>query len=1009
MSVLLAGCVSEGPTQLIVAVDTDLPIPAGLDTLRLQVSHQAQALSYSYALDPRQQPHHSLPATLALNAGSTPRSTIHVVARGLLGEREVVRREARVLGWVRGERRLLRLDLLRRCAARPVPCGVSQTCTEQGCRSAQVDPAQLPTYDKEAAFRPLRDSGSDGARADAGVPDDAGAADGGGDGPPPRVVPIVCGAGQWCWHNPRPGGTIRGLWSPDDHQTLFAVGLDALILYFDGRRWSRHAVPPSVPPHAALWDVWGTGPSDVYAVGETQMLHFDGAAWTAQSIQGGSARAITGARGPAGWEIFAVGPAGSILHFSGGNWVVQTSPVQSALRDVWARAVDDVYATGDDGVVLHYDGDRWRRLPVTPANAFVGAVTGNAFATYVTSGGVIEAISGDLSSLSRVFESGVSMHALGTRGAEIFAASQGGELLHFDSESQWARLEFSPAVPLLALSVGPTNVVCAGEGAIFVEGNSAPAQLHSEHLVVDHLHAVWGLGPERVYAAGDRGQLLHYDGNRWRKLLSAGSATLRGLWTATQSEVFAVGDETTLARFDGEAWQYERLAAAQRNVSLYDVWGTELAGQTAIYAVGDDVILQRQSDGQWVTQALAGTSNATESIALRAISGEASGAHLTAVGLAGVIVQKRGASAPWERVAAPTTQDLLDVWVESSASAIAVGRSGTILRYDGRDWTAETSGTTDDLRTVWQTPSGLLLAAGARQHILRRSPDGWVADQRPASNIAINALWGVGNTLVAVGKNGTILHSQRLRCDSVGGRAGATQTFYLDGDGDLHWSTADLQRVFSAAADVTPLSGDFNADGRDELGTHQGNTFFIDGDGNGSYDPDVDFRYGFGLGGDLPIVGDWNGDGRDAIGTYRPSASLFWLDVDGDGAWQADPDRSLAAPAALSGDLPIAGDWDGDGRDEVGLFRPSAALFILDVDGDGVDNNDPRYVFGSPGDRALVGDWNCDGRDELGVYRPVTKTAILDIDGNHRLEGDIDRQGLFDPGQQLDQVIGGRW
>ena len=43
----------------------------------------------------------------------------------------------------------------------------------------------------------------------------------------------------------------------------------------------------------------------------------------------------------------------------------------------------------------------------------------------------------------------------------------------------------------------------------------------------------------------------------------------------------------------------------------------------------------------------------------------------------------------------------------------------------------------------------------------------------------------------------------------------------------------------------------------------------------GGYDPGVD-RFGFfRTAGDVPIVGDWNGDGKGKIGIYRPSTGLF--------------------------------------------------------------------------------------------------------------------------------------
>ena len=75
-----------------------------------------------------------------------------------------------------------------------------------------------------------------------------------------------------------------------------------------------------------------------------------------------------------------------------------------------------------------------------------------------------------------------------------------------------------------------------------------------------------------------------------------------------------------------------------------------------------------------------------------------------------------------------------------------------------------------------------------------------------------------------------------------------------------------------------------------------------------------------GQAGDLPVVGDWNGDGVDDLGVYR--AGTFYLDSDGDGT--LGPEDAVI-PKGGPGDLPVVGDWDGDGVDEVGVYQPGAA------------------------------------------------------------------------------------
>ncbi len=87
----------------------------------------------------------------------------------------------------------------------------------------------------------------------------------------------------------------------------------------------------------------------------------------------------------------------------------------------------------------------------------------------------------------------------------------------------------------------------------------------------------------------------------------------------------------------------------------------------------------------------------------------------------------------------------------------------------------------------------------------------------------------------------------------------------------------------------------------------------VDGDGKMT---DADRKTQFGQAGDIPVVGDFNGDGVDEIGVYR--GGVFYLDSNGNGRID---DQDQIIPMGEPGDVPVVGDWDGDGRDEVGVYR----------------------------------------------------------------------------------------
>ena len=73
----------------------------------------------------------------------------------------------------------------------------------------------------------------------------------------------------------------------------------------------------------------------------------------------------------------------------------------------------------------------------------------------------------------------------------------------------------------------------------------------------------------------------------------------------------------------------------------------------------------------------------------------------------------------------------------------------------------------------------------------------------------------------------------------------------------------------------------------------------------------------FGIAGALPIVGDFNGDGLDEIGVYYQGE--WFLDLNGNGRWD---ENDLWAQLGDENDRAVTGDWDGDGKDDIGIYGP---------------------------------------------------------------------------------------
>ncbi|OGW40465.1 MAG: hypothetical protein A2Y97_04355 [Nitrospirae bacterium RBG_13_39_12] len=190
-----------------------------------------------------------------------------------------------------------------------------------------------------------------------------------------------------------------------------------------------------------------------------------------------------------------------------------------------------------------------------------------------------------------------------------------------------------------------------------------------------------------------------------------------------------------------------------------------------------------------------------------------------------------------------------------------------------------------------------------------------------------------------------------------------------------------------------------------KIGVFRNGVWYLDYNGNGLWNGcTTDKCYTFGLSTDIPVAGDWNGDGYTEIGVKR--GTNWYLDYNGNGAWDGCiTDRCYTF--GLSTDIPVAGDWNNSGTDKIGVFRNGS--WYLDYNGNGLWNGcatDKCYTFGMAGDKPVAGDWNGDGYAEIGVFR--NGNWYLDYDRSDSWSGcGVDE--CYNFGLSTDTPIVGDW
>jgi hypothetical protein len=104
---------------------------------------------------------------------------------------------------------------------------------------------------------------------------------------------------------------------------------------------------------------------------------------------------------------------------------------------------------------------------------------------------------------------------------------------------------------------------------------------------------------------------------------------------------------------------------------------------------------------------------------------------------------------------------------------------------------------------------------------------------------------------------------------------------------------------------------------------------------------------------------DFDGDGRTDLSVFRPSDGSWWVMNSGDNTVTA---RSFGS----NGDKIVPGDFDGDGRTDVAVWRPSTGSWWILRSSDGVVST---TKWGVETDIPVPADYDGDGKTDVAVYR----------------------------------------
>jgi formylglycine-generating enzyme required for sulfatase activity len=358
----------------------------------------------------------------------------------------------------------------------------------------------------------------------------------------------------------------------------------------------------------------------------------------------------------------------------------------------------------------------------------------------------------------------------GSSGSDVFAVGSDGMILHY-AGSEWTdilpnylsenfRGVWGSSASDLFAAGGDAN--SDTDPAIFrYDGTRWTQMTLPKQYDFKYFNDVWGSSGNNVFAVGG-GTILRYDGTKWAEMQDTDTDRLNCLWGNAADDVFAAGasyDEGTkdwygtILHYDGTAWT--EMMTSTSPSEYYGIWGS--SGNN-MYAVGYDAglngVMLRYDGSSWANTAEypSGTlnviwgSSAKDAFAFaHNDSGNGSFFHYEGTEWTSLI----------------RADDLIEgMWGNSGSDVFAVGRHGTIFRYDGTSWAEVSSGTGSSLYDVWGTSEGDVFAVGDAGTILRlgegdeNPPD--QQDPDDTSVETVNLQDQDGNTYEITGVNSVI-------------------------------------------------------------------------------------------------------------------------------------------------------------------------------------------------------------------------------------------------------------
>jgi regulation of enolase protein 1 (concanavalin A-like superfamily) len=581
---------------------------------------------------------------------------------------------------------------------------------------------------------------------------------------------------------------LRGIWG-SSATSIFTVGDGGTILRStNGTSWAAMSSGITTQLRA----VHGSGTTNTWAVGAGGViLSWNGTTWAPQTS--GTSSQINAVFAANTTNIWAVGSGGVIQKGNGTTWAAQTSPNSADLNAVWASSTTNLLVSGASSAqMISTNGSSWSNAMLSALATFNGVWgTSSTIGWAVGDGGVIfkrDNATATAAPGSVVIPRGASSIDLALRtindadfedleSISLSLTPSATYQTYAPSSSASASLRDNDNVNTLVVDtqVGTGGSVTAGEGGIalpvkfyisrlgattsavtvnYTLGGTATAATDYDGGIVyttavsgvtSTLRDVWGLDASNIWAVGDGGVILKWNGTAWSAQTSGITTNLLRVWGVDANNVWAVGNGGVIRKWNGTTWAAQTSGTAS---TLRSVWGT---AANNVWAVGDSGVILKWNGTAWAAQT-SGTTSTLNAVWV------ADATNVWVVGNGGLIRKWDGTA--WAAQTSGTANNLTTLWGADASNVWAAGNSGTLLNWNGSTWAAQTTAITDNITALSGTDtSNLYAVAGTAQALITGSSGArWMAHGLPIGQAFFGVWRSSGGRTWGVGANGSIVN-----------------------------------------------------------------------------------------------------------------------------------------------------------------------------------------------------------------------------------------------------------